>query len=82
MKHGNIEQEGMMYRNNNHPLKAKIYARYPSMDSFCQAACLDKTTVYKILRRGTKVPNGLTIYKISEALGLSYNQVIDLLREV
>ena len=68
-----------MIRNQDHPLKAKIYSKYPSMNAFCESAEIDKTTMYKILRYATRMPNGYTIHKISTALQLPYEYVVKLI---
>lgn len=66
----------------SHPLQEKIYSRYSTIENFCSSAKIDKGTLYKIMRRDTRDPNGLTIYKIAEALDLSYQQVQDLISGV
>ena len=71
-----------MYRKENHPLREKIYSKFPTMDSFCAVAGLDKTTIYSIMNKRTRLPNGYTIHKIADALNLSYQQVIDIISEV
>ena len=66
-------------RGMNHPLKEKIYAKFPTVDAFCSVSGIDRSTVYCIMRGRTKMPNGFTIYRIADTLNLTYQQVVDML---
>lgn len=61
-------------------LKTTIYSKGYSLNEFCRQAKIDRTTLFKILNGKTKMPQGYTIFQISNVLGISYDETKEIIK--